>query len=441
MNENKGAKSLNRSIPLVLCFFLVVSFIPLIRYPSSLIYDWYSQPLVRGIYWAADGLLYLIYALWVWLKNKVEPPLRYSLLFLWVLFYAIALVFIHDKSMNFVDPNGLTQTFRLDWLSLLFASEETLFDLLSCFAFLFLWPYGKKEPKFKNVLLVLLFLIASASFAYGFVRGADPTKSYPYYTSFFASNEDFGKVAFLGVFASALLAYDHPDWRRWFFLTLTLAFVVLTAWFGLAMTFWCLIGASLIVLIFVYVSSSSLQPGNKLLRLMKRLSLLYVLAVVVLVVLILVPSALASQLRLYLGESFREIWQSRMKVWSSYLNGLSSWRIFLGDGLMGYYRASLLTNGIALFTPFNNGPMDVFNGGGVVFLLFYLLVILVGFNTLSKNEGANSSFLAIVVGFSCAFLIYTIVTDERLLFSSNFMSLGFAYLFTSYPAPKKVISE
>jgi hypothetical protein len=126
----------------------------------------------------------------------------------------------------------------------------------------------------------------------------------------------------------------------------------------------------------------------------------------------------------------------RVALWGTYLNGLSSWRLLIGEGAIGYYRVSLSGGNEAAFLPLQNGVLDVFNRGGVVYLLFSFLILIVGLFRFKKREEKNATFYAIVIAFTCAFLLFTIISDERLFFSSHFLSFFVAYVFFCYPHRK-----
>ena len=423
------ARRLNRFIPFFLAFMLILSLVPMFVYPDPTFYTWINSPTVKGYYGLFGAVVYIVFALIVWQKNRAGIPLRYGLMFLWVLFFTIVVAFIHESQISYSDANGVVQSFALPSFDRLIYEAETLYDLFFCFAFLFLWSYSKKEPQFKNVVLYLAVLLALASLIYALIKGPDPAASYLTYTSFFKSNEDLGKVLFAGTFSSAVLAFDHRDWRRYPFVLLGIGFLVMTGLLGLTITFWGLVMASFVVGIYVLLDRKAKSP------LLRIGALIYVLLIVVLVFLVAIPSSLADTLRVYFGNELAFLLKTRVKLWGNYLNSLSSWRIFIGDGPIGYYRVGV-DEGSPLFTPLQNGILEVYNSGGLVYLMFYFLVVIVGLFRFKKSEEKNPTFFAIVLAFTCAFLLFTIISDERLFFSSRFLSFFVAYIFMCYPHNK-----
>ena len=423
------ASRLNRLIPFFLAFLLILSVVPMFVYPDPAFYQWINSPVVNGYYWMIDAAIFIVFALIVWQKNHAEIPLRYGLMFLWALFFTIIVAFIHESPIAYPDAQGALQPFGLPSFYHLIYEAETLYDLFFCFAFLFLWSYSKKEPQFKNVVPYLAVLLASASLIYAFIKGPDPSASYLTYTSFFKSNEDLGKVLFAGAFSSAVLAFDHKDWRRYLFALVGIGFLVLTGLLGLAITFWGLVVASFVVGIYVLLDQKAKSP------LLWGGALIFVLLIVVFVSLIAIPSSLADTLRVHFGNELAFMLKTRIKLWSNYLNSLSSWRIFLGAGPMGYYQAGVY-EGNLVFTPLQNGILEVYNGGGLVYLMFYFLVVIVGLFRFKKSEEKNPTFFAVVIAFTCAFLLFTIISNERLFFSSHFLSFFVAYIFMCYPHNK-----
>jgi predicted membrane protein len=59
--------------------------------------------------------------------------------------------------------------------------------------------------------------------------------------------------------------------------------------------------------------------------------------------------------------------------------------------------------------------------------------VIVGLFRFKKSEEKDPTFFAIVLAFTCAFLLFTIISDERLFFSSHFLSFFVAYIFMVYP--------
>jgi len=424
---------LNRFIPIFLTILAILSVLPMMYYPDPTFYNWINSEAVNGYYWIIDAGIFMIFALIVWIKNRAEPPLRYGLMFLWVMLFSVILMFIHERQVTY----GSNAVYTLPLFSVAIFEVKTFYDLFFCFAVLFLWPYGKKEPRYKNVLPIAVVLFALASVVYAFIRGRDNSYSYVYYTSFFKTNEDFGKVLFAGCFALGVLAYDAKGWLRYVLIFLGVGLLVAAGLLGLSITFWCLAGASLVIAFNLY----SPQKDRLVSKPLKWGSLVYGLLVLLLALLTAIPSALATTLRSYFGDELVEVFSSHLKIWKAYLDSISSWRIFVGDGLMGYYRPSLLATGQATYTPLQNGIIEVYNGGGLVYLMFYFLAIVIGLAKLKKEEAHQTSFYAIIIAFTGAFLFYTILTNERLFFSSNYLSLVVAYLFMGYPHHKTAEDE
>lgn len=425
--KNKNASKVNRFIPFFLVFLFAVLLLPQISYPDSTLADWLNSAEVNGFYWLAVGVATLLFAFLVWHKNRVEIPLRYGLMFIWILLFTLLIALLHESSFRYADGQGLIQTFRLTPLARLAYEAKRMDDLLFCFAFLFLFSYAKDEPKYKNVVLYAVVLFALASAIYAFIKGPDTSGSYLVYTSFFTSNVDFGKVLFASTFASALLAYDHPGVLRYVFMVLTAGFIALSGVFALAITFWSLILASFVVGLAILLNQKAKSKALKI------GCLLYVLLIATFIALIAIPSWLADTLRLYFGNELATLFSERIALWSRYLNSLSSWRIFLGDGALGHYRISLTSASSPVFTSLENGVLEVYDNGGLVYLMFYFLAIIVGAFRYMKREEKSRSFFAIVLAFSCAFLIFTFFSDERLFFSSHFLSLFLSTILLCYP--------
>lgn len=425
--KNDRASRVNRLIPFFLVFLLAALLLPLLSYPDPTLADWLNSSEVNSYYWLAVGVITLFFAVLVWHKNRAEIPLRYGLMFLWVLLFTFLLVFINGNSFSYLDADGVIQTFRLPLLARLAYEAKRMDDLLFCFAFLFLFSYAKNEPKYKNIVPYSVLLFALASVIYAFIKGPDATESYLVYSSFFSGSEDFGKVLFASAFASALLAVDHPGALRYVFMVLAVGLVVLSGVLALAITFWSLVLAS-------FLAGMAILLNQKAKSRVRQIGcLLYVLLVAVFIVLIAIPSSLADTLRVYCGNELAAVFSERITLWSHYLNSLSSWRVFLGDGALGHYRISLTYGSSAAFTPLKNGVLEVYDNGGLVYLLFYFLVIIVGVFRFKKREEKSHSFFAAVLAFSCAFLIFTIFSGERLFFSSNFLSLFLSAILLCYP--------
>jgi hypothetical protein len=432
LSEEKPHSSgrLNRLIPFFLSFLLLLAVLPMFYYPDHTLSTWLSSPLVRDIYWAVAAFLCIVFACVVWGKNQAKIPLRYGLMFVWVALFTLIVAFIHENALAYVDSGGATQIFTLPLFERLFYEAKTFYAIAFSFAFLFLWSYAKEDPKYKNLVLYLVILLALASVIYAFIKGPDTAEGYLVYTSFFKSNEDLGKVLFAGTFASAVLAYDHQDWRRYVFTGVSMAFVALTGVLALAITFWGLMIASFVAGISVLLDRRAKSKALKI------ACLVYVLAIVVFILLVAVPSSLADTLRIYFANEAAALLSERLALWGQYLDSLSSWRIFIGAGAMGYYRVSLLYGHEPALMSLQNGVLDVYNDGGLVYLMFYFLLIIVGIYRFKKREEKNSSFFAIVLAFTCAFLFLTFISDERLFFSSHFLSFFVAYIFLCYPGQK-----
>jgi len=425
--KNDRAPRVNRLIPFFLVFLLAVLLLPRLSYPDHTLADWLNSPEVNGYYWLAVGVITLFFAFFVWHKNRAEIPLHYGLMFLWVLLFTFILAFINENAFRYLGADGVIQTFRLPLLARLAYEAKRMDDLLFCFAFLFLFSYAKNEPKYKNIVPYSVLLFALASVIYAFIKGPDSAGSYLVYSSFFSGNEDFGKVLFASAFASALLAYDHLGALRYVFVVLIVGFVALSGVLALAITFWSLVLVSFLVGMAILFNQKAEN------RALKTGCLFYVLLIAVFIVLIAIPSSLADTLRVYCGNELAAVFSERITLWSHYLNSLSSWRVFLGDGALGHYRISLAYGSSTAFTPLENGALEVYDNGGLVYLLFYFLVIVVGVFRFKKREEKSRSFFAVVLAFSCAFLVFTIFSDERLFFSSNFLSLFLSAILLCYP--------
>jgi hypothetical protein len=94
----------------------------------------------------------------------------------------------------------------------------------------------------------------------------------------------------------------------------------------------------------------------------------------------------------YLGTQISLVAHEDLSIWSHYFSLETSWRLILGDGLMGFYRYNLSVSGTAYMVSFNNGFMEAYDAGGVVYLLFYLLLIFVGFYGFKKRAKNGTRF-------------------------------------------------
>lgn len=425
---------LNRSIPIILSLLLLLTFAPLIAYPSSWFHDQVNGSGLFGIlYWTIIALFYCVYAILVFARNHATPPLRYALMFLWVLLYSILVMFLHEKSIVTTDTMGQVINFELSWDYLLVYDLRLLYSLFFAFAFLFVWGYGKKEPRYRTLLPYTVVLIGLASLVFAFLSGPDPAfTNYPHYTSFYDDDEVFSKVMFVSTYCALVLAYEYRNWTRYLFLGVATLFLVMEGYFALAMAFWCtLISFALILLYFLFDRHNPERKGGNL-----PFAIIYFAVIGIFVLLVLIPSDLATALRPRLGAPIVEVIARCSRLWRSYLDTLSGPQLLWGDGPLGYFRSSVMS-GSALFQSPGNGPLEVYNAGGVVYLLFYLLLIIVAFVDFRKREGSHSFFFSVVVGFTCTFLFYTVFSTERLLFSYSFISFVVAYLFTCYPGHQK----
>lgn len=223
------------------------------------------------------------------------------------------------------------------------------------------------------------------------------------------------------------MAYDHPGALRYVFLALAAGFTALTGVLALALAFWSLIFASFVVGMAVLLGQRAKSWPLKI------GCLLYVLLVAAFVAFIAMPSSFADTLRIYCGNELAAVFSERVSLWNRYLNSLSSWRVFLGDGALGHYRISLSDGSSPAFTSLENGVLEVYDNGGLVYLLFYFVVIIVGVFRYKKREEKSRSFFVIVLAFSCAFLIFSFFSDERLFLSSRFLSLFLSAVLLCYP--------
>jgi hypothetical protein len=96
----------NRFIPLFLALMLILSVIPMFYYPDPTFYAWINSSTVNALYWIIDSVIYIVFALIVWQKNRAEIPLRYGLMFLWVLLFTILVGFIQENTIAYTDANG-----------------------------------------------------------------------------------------------------------------------------------------------------------------------------------------------------------------------------------------------------------------------------------------------------------------------------------------------
>ena len=421
---NETTNRLNRFIPLFLTAIVLLALLPSFYYPNPSFYNWIHSEPVYGYYQLGEGILFLVFFALVWKKNKADPPLRYILMFCGMILFSVIVMFIHERTLAY----GNGQSFHLSLYDVSTYETEIFFDILVSFAVLFLWRFAKEDSRYKNVLPILIVLLATISVIYGFIKGPDPSYSYVYYSSFFKSSDDLGKVLFAGGFSLAVLAYDSQSYLRYLWISLAFALLVATGFLGLSITFWCLTGASLVLSFNLYFD----RYEHGVSKALKIGSFFYALLVLALVLLIAIPSPIATVLRSYFGDEVVVVISSRFKIWRSYLDTLSSWRVFLGDGLLGFYRSSLLQGSSPFYTPLENGIFEVYNSGGVVYLLFYFLVVVIGLAKLKKEEFFHPIFYGIILSFSGAFLFYTLLTNERLLFSSSYLSLIVSYLFMGY---------
>ena len=221
------------------------------------------------------------------------------------------------------------------------------------------------------------------------------------------------------------------------FLVIGFGLILSSGFLGLSITFWALVGATFFIAL-VILNSPKGDFDHKAYR---YAALAYVLAIIAFALLMAIPSNVATSLRVYFGNEFAAVWADRSSSWSRFLNSLSSWRLFIGDGAMGYYRSNILAGNGEVYASLNSGIMSVYDGGGLVYLMFYILIIVVGLARFKRAEGRHSSFYAVVLAFTGAFLLYTVLTDERLLFSSHYLSFVVSYLFMCYPRYKDAEDE
>jgi hypothetical protein len=428
------SSSLSRSIPWVLSIFFVLILLPRFKYPFSWPYDTFeSNSLIHAVYWFALAVLFLAAVLSYALRVKLSPPPRYVLMFVVVLLALLASFFIQGWSLSRVNEQQETIVFALSWQEEGMKLGGTLFDLLLAFSFLFLWPYGKKDPKNQDLLLLLCLTLALASAIYGYLEnsvnplsGAD----YPYHHSFFASDEEYGKILFVG-FASALfLAYSKRGVYQFLFALLAVFLLVAMASQALALAFWAS-ALALAFFAFAILFSSSSRSFSKI------ASGIYLCALLTLGFLVVLPSATSSLLAPYLQNSFFNLYHSHALRWAHYLQALQGPSALLGEGLLGFYRDGFLNQGSVQLQALQNGFLDAFNTGGVFYLFFYLLLILVGFAALRKEEGQDPLFFALLASFSMIFLLLSVFSDERLLLSVHVPSFVMSYLFSCYHALHK----
>jgi hypothetical protein len=274
-------------------------------------------------------------------------------------------------------------------------------------------------------------LLGLASSIFGFVLSPESGHSYPYCHSFFVNDVEYGKVMFAAMFGSVLLAQRRHGWQQWLFSALGAYFLVSMAFQALAMAFW----ASAIAAGFICLSL--VNDENKERSLMAKIaSPVYLASLIALALLLAIPSPASAFLRPYLTSSLVDNVTSCFLSWAHYLNALSSFRVMIGDGLMGYYRYAFIATGEKSRVMIDNGFLESYNAGGVIMLLFYVLLILVGFNALKKEEGHDAVLFAVIASFSMAFLFYSVFTNERLLFSSHFLSYVVSYFFSCYTSEK-----
>jgi uncharacterized membrane protein SirB2 len=119
------ARRLNRFIPFFLAFMLILSLVPMFVYPDPTFYTWINSPTVKGYYGLFGAVVYIVFALIVWQKNRAGIPLRYGLMFLWVLFFTIVVAFIHESQISYSDANGVVQSFALPSFDRLIYEAET----------------------------------------------------------------------------------------------------------------------------------------------------------------------------------------------------------------------------------------------------------------------------------------------------------------------------
>lgn len=432
MNDSKKL-SFAQLIPWFLTFFLLLGYVPMIHIDSSTaLMRFFANDLSNSLYYFVLSVIFVIYIAIVWIHEKMDPPTRYIIMFGVMLLYAIVLLFIHDRSVTFRNIEGGQSTFSLETAWVLVYTAEVVYHLIFAFGFIFLWPSVKKTPRFQSVLPLVAVAIAFASVLAGYCLGTSPddAMSYPIYNSYYENNIVFGKVVFAGVFSASVLAYHYRKTLRYVFGVLAIFFFASEAIMALSIAFWT---TALALLIFG--SSLVVNAGNypKKRRIIRLSVLGYSTVIFLLMLLTFLPST-STLFRPYLGTQISFVAHDDLSVWSHYFSLESSWRLILGDGLMGFYRYNLSVFGTAYMVSFNNGFMEAYDAGGVVYLLFYLLLIFVGFYGFRKSEKRNPIFFGLVLGYVVAFLVLSTLSSERLLFSSHYLSFVASYLFSCYTA-------
>lgn len=422
-------------IPWFLSFFLLLGFLPMITLPSSTpLMMFFSDPLANSLYYFVLAVVFVIYIAVVWLHERIDPPTRYLVMFGVMLLYAAFLLLLHDRDLFYVDSEGKDVVFHLEDGYVAIYAAEVLYDLIFAFGFVFLWPTVKKTPRFQAVLPLVAVGLALAAAIYGLVIGPDKSLSaYPYYASFLDSDATFGKVLFAGVFSAAVLAYQYEKIGRYIFIAIGAVLIVFEGMMALSMAFW----ASFFALSVFTLSLLTLPMARPNKPTFLSLGTYVFLGVFIVLLLLINLPGTSSLFSPYLATPLKIQGDESFANWSHYLSLETSSRLILGDGLMGFYRYNVLVNGVAAMMPFNNGFMEAYDAGGVIYLLFYLLLIFVGFYGFKKSEKHNPIFFALILGFTLSFLVYSALTSERLLFSSHYLSFVASYLFSCSTAEGK----
>lgn len=433
MKIEKPRSSFTQLIPWFLTFFLVLGFLPMITLAPST--DWAkffdSRSLTNGLYYFVVSIVFVIYIAIVWLHEKMDPPTRYIIMFGVMLLYAFSLLFIHDQTVSYLNVEGAQSTYHLLTEMVVVYTAEVLYDLIFAFGFIFLWPWVKKTPRFQSVLPLVVVAIAFVSVIIGYALGPSSTETaYPNYASFYQNDVVFSEVVFAGIFASAVLAYHYRGSFRYVFLVLLVFFFVSEGVMALSLAFWAS-AFSLVIFAITLLGSSVNYPAKR--RLIRWGIGVFLVVVLVLFILTLTPGT-STALKPYLSSQISTRISEDLDIWYHYFSLETGWRIILGDGLMGFYRYSLSISSTGTMISLNNGFMEAYDSGGVVYLLFYLLLIFVGFYGFKRSEKRNPIFFGLVLGFVLAFLFLSALTSERLLFSSHYPSFVASYLFSCYTA-------
>ncbi|MCH4211127.1 MAG: hypothetical protein LKF75_04765 [Bacilli bacterium] len=425
-----------RIIPWILSLFLLVGWIPMIDYPTNTLSNMLNEPLASSLYYFVVGLFFVVFMVVAYIHMKKRPAVRFLIIFLVMLIYSLIVYFLHESKISVDYGDGALVTYSLDVGFSLAYAAEIIYDLIFAFGFIFLWPYQKRDPKNQWVFPLVVVAIGLASSIYGYVRyyGSAVSSSSGgnngIFTSFYSDNVEYGKIIFVSTFSCFILAYSFKGWIRGLLIFLGLYFVSVSLTSYLSVAFFSSAVALFLLAISVIVDARKKKDRHSFLAIS---SYIYMACLLTFILLLCIPSSVSTYLQARTTEPFSKLFMDRCDRWAGFFSNLSGYRIFVGDGLMGYFRDGFYAgNANPSLSALNNGFIEAFDAGGVVYLLFYLFLVFISFSSLARNESHNSSFFTMMISFTVGFLLYSMLSNERLLFSSHYASFVASYLFCCY---------